>query len=184
MDTWTTQTASAADFQARQEVLELVQAMVRHVDGTIGFWPSGMERLYGFSCVEAVGKRAHELLKTEFPQPLRDIETSFLMKGEWAGEIVNRRNDGTRIVIRTQWTLSRSDSAAAVIELHNNITDLKLAEQDLSAREAHLKSILETVPDAMVVIDEHGIIAVVQRRCRTSIRLYRGRGRRQQCQRC
>jgi len=30
--------------------------------------------------------------------------------------------------------------------------------EDLQAREAHLRSILATVPDAMVVIDEHGII--------------------------
>ncbi len=30
---------------------------------------------------------------------------------------------------------------------------------DLSAREAHLSSILDTVPDAMVVIDEHGIMS-------------------------
>lgn len=29
---------------------------------------------------------------------------------------------------------------------------------DLQAREAHLRSILDTVPDAMIVIDEHGII--------------------------
>ena len=29
---------------------------------------------------------------------------------------------------------------------------------DLAAREAHLQSILDTVPDAMIVIDEHGII--------------------------
>src|SRR5207342_230693 len=30
--------------------------------------------------------------------------------------------------------------------------------QDTLAREAHLKSILDTVPDAMIVIDEHGIM--------------------------
>ena len=33
-----------------------------------------------------------------------------------------------------------------------------LSEQDAAAREAHLKSILDTVPDAMVVIDERGIV--------------------------
>lgn len=30
--------------------------------------------------------------------------------------------------------------------------------RDLQAREAHLKSILDTVPDAMIVIDEHGVM--------------------------
>jgi two-component system, LuxR family, sensor kinase FixL len=33
-----------------------------------------------------------------------------------------------------------------------------ITNQDLSAREAHLKSILDTIPDAMVVIDERGIM--------------------------
>jgi two-component system sensor kinase FixL len=35
---------------------------------------------------------------------------------------------------------------------------LRGARIDASAREAHLQSILDTVPDAMIVIDEHGIV--------------------------
>ena len=37
-------------------------------------------------------------------------------------------------------------------------TQAALSEQDTAAREAHLKSILDTVPDAMIVIDEDGIV--------------------------
>jgi two-component system sensor kinase FixL len=36
--------------------------------------------------------------------------------------------------------------------------DADRVNRDLAQREAHLRSILETVPDAMVVIDEHGLI--------------------------
>jgi two-component system sensor kinase FixL len=39
-----------------------------------------------------------------------------------------------------------------------SIHEQKQAEADLRAREAHLRSILDTVPEAMVVIDEAGII--------------------------
>ncbi len=39
-----------------------------------------------------------------------------------------------------------------------NIDEQKRAEVDLRAREAHLRSILDTVPEAMVVIDEAGRI--------------------------
>jgi two-component system sensor kinase FixL len=35
---------------------------------------------------------------------------------------------------------------------------IRQAVADLQAREAHLQSILDTVPDAMIVIDEHGIM--------------------------
>ncbi|WP_222950445.1 PAS domain S-box protein [Sphingomonas sp. JC676] len=37
-------------------------------------------------------------------------------------------------------------------------TETETANADLARREAHLRSILETVPDAMIVIDEHGLI--------------------------
>lgn len=39
-----------------------------------------------------------------------------------------------------------------------NIDEQKRAEVDVRAREAHLRSILDTVPEAMVVIDEAGLI--------------------------
>ncbi|MCF4129877.1 PAS domain S-box protein (plasmid) [Methylobacterium sp. SyP6R] len=39
-----------------------------------------------------------------------------------------------------------------------SIDERKRVEADLRAREAHLRSILDTVPDAMVVIDEAGLI--------------------------
>ena len=42
--------------------------------------------------------------------------------------------------------------------LHRNHIRASAAAADLRAREAHLQSILDTVPDAMIVIDERGVI--------------------------
>jgi two-component system sensor kinase FixL len=39
-----------------------------------------------------------------------------------------------------------------------DIDDLKRVDRSLKARERHLRSFLETVPDAMIVIDEQGIV--------------------------
>jgi two-component system sensor kinase FixL len=39
-----------------------------------------------------------------------------------------------------------------------DINDQKLIEETLLAREDHLRSILDTIPDAMIVIDDHGIM--------------------------
>ena len=47
--------------------------MVRDADNRSLLWSAGCERLYGYSREEALGKNAHELLKTEFPQPLGEI---------------------------------------------------------------------------------------------------------------
>lgn len=42
--------------------------------------------------------------------------------------------------------------------LRGNAASASAAVRDLAAREAHLQSILDTVPDAMIVIDEHGLM--------------------------
>jgi two-component system sensor kinase FixL len=48
--------------------------------------------------------------------------------------------------------------AARMSGIALDITDQKRSEAELRSREAHLRSILETVPDAMVVIDDAGMI--------------------------
>src|SRR6188508_842032 len=136
--------------------LEHASAMVRSRDGTIRFWGRGMERLYGYTSHEAIGQSSHKLLRTEFPRPLADIEQELTDRGEWAGEFVHYRRDGQRRTIATEWSLWGDAEQSVVTVINNDITDLKLAEQSLFAREAHLASILETVPDAMIVIDEAG----------------------------
>src|SRR6185312_9023408 len=42
-------------------VLDATQAMVRGLDGTIRYWSTGAERLYGWSRADAVGKVSHIL---------------------------------------------------------------------------------------------------------------------------
>ena len=43
-------------------------------------------------------------------------------------------------------------------QLQRNRVQAATSANDALARAAHLTSILDTVPDAMIVIDEHGII--------------------------
>jgi two-component system sensor kinase FixL len=49
-------------------------------------------------------------------------------------------------------------SGVAGQRLRRNAQRARQALQDIAASEAHLQSILATVPDAMIVIDEHGIM--------------------------
>ena len=145
-----------ADTEVRLQALNRAQALVRELDGTITFWSHGMERLYGFSGAEAVGRPAHQLLKTEFPGGLDVLEAALMERGEWTGEVVQTRQNGEIVMVASHWSLWRGAGRTAVTEVHNDLTASRQAEQDLIAREAHLKSILETVPDAMIVIDERG----------------------------
>jgi len=150
---------TVADIEARLQALDRAHALIRELDGTITYWSRGMERLYGFSAAEALGRPAHMLLKTEFPGRLADIEAELMECGEWSGEVVHRRRSGEIVVAASHWSLWRGDDRTAVAEVHSDITaSTKRLQRDLIAREAHLKTILDTVPEAMIVIDERGII--------------------------
>ena len=150
--------AAPADLQAAFRALERAQAMARGLDGTITHWSSGMQRLYGYGPQDAIGRRSHELLRTEFPCPMGEITNELRQRELWSGELTNYRRDGARLCVASQWSLWQNGGAAEVIEVHSDVTNLKIVEHDLAAREAHLKSILETVPDAMIVINERGIV--------------------------
>src|SRR5207253_2250301 len=55
------------------QALDAAQALVRDLDDCILHWTGGAARLYGWSAAEAIGRVSHELLRTEFPQPLEAI---------------------------------------------------------------------------------------------------------------
>ena len=75
-------------------------------------------------------------------------------------ETRRRRKDGS--IIDVSLTVSPIwDNAGRLLgasKVARDITAAKLAEAALAEREAHLQSILDTVPDATIVIDTNGII--------------------------
>jgi PAS domain S-box-containing protein len=130
------------------------------MDGAILHWTTGCERLYGWTKDEAVGAIVHDLLATIYPQPRDTILAALHERGSWQGELEHLRKDGTSISIASHWVAQRSEdgSVLSILQTNNEITGLKRAQADLAAREAHLRSILDTVPEAMIVIDESGAI--------------------------
>src|SRR5689334_16770452 len=138
MDTSMAPLTISAGSKAALQALERTQAMVRSLDGTITHWSSGMQRLYGYSPEDAIGRRSQDLLRTEFPQPLAEIANELLQNHLWNGELTNYRKDGAHVCVASQCSVWQNGSTAEVIEVHSDITHLKLAEQDLGAREAHL----------------------------------------------
>lgn len=141
-------------------VLDGTSVIVHGLDGIVSRWTSGSEKLYGWSREEAVGQVVHDLLSTQFPEPLDDIRSKISQEGTWFGELLHRHKDGHVLSIASRWVAITPENTSSLIFLqtNNDISDLKNAQADLAAREAHLRSILDTVPEAMVVIDEDGIV--------------------------
>jgi PAS domain S-box-containing protein len=152
---------AAVDFAEMAQVLELTNVIIHDQQGKILYWTTGCQRLYGWTSDEALGKTLPELLKTSYPVPRDQIIAQLREHGSWQGEIEQQKKDGSAVSIASLWIArpTTDEKIPSVLQINGDITALKQAQAELTTREAHLRSILDTVPEAMVVIDEGGIVS-------------------------
>ena len=152
--------AATAELTSVAKILDLANVIIHDVDGRILYWTTGCERLYGWSREEALGEVVHDLLKTKYPLLRSKIVAKLRKKGSWQGEIEHQTKDGSVVVVSSLWVARKfeDDIIHSVLQNNSDITGLKQAQAEIAAREAHLRSILETVPEAMIVIDENGAV--------------------------
>jgi two-component system, NtrC family, sensor kinase len=127
---------SEAAFRTRADLLELASdaIIMRDLDGgTIRFWNSGAETLYGWSREEAIGQDLHNILKTVFPVSRHETETALRERGSWQGNLVQQARNGRGIVVATRKTLNREGNA--VLEVNRDITMQLKAEEALRESE-------------------------------------------------
>jgi PAS domain S-box-containing protein len=114
-------------------LLELVldAIILRDMQGVIISWNHGAEKLFGWTSDEAVGKHAHTLLHTRFPQPLEALEAEALRAGHWEGELSHTRRDGMSVVVTSRWAVWQPDHDApqAIAEISTDITERKQVER-------------------------------------------------------
>jgi PAS domain S-box-containing protein len=133
----------AAQLQERSKLLDLADdaILVRAVpSGEIRFWNRGAERLYGYTQSEALGAVSHELLQTQFPRPIADIESELQQFGSWRGEIGHTCKNGEKIIVDSRWTIERSDDGEprAYLELNTDITARRQTDDALRKLTAKL----------------------------------------------
>ncbi|MDP3047761.1 MAG: PAS domain S-box protein [Chloroflexota bacterium] len=111
--------------------LVLDAIILRDTQGAIISWNRGAEKLLGWTREEALGKHAHTLLHTRFPQPLEAIEAEALRVGHWEGELVHIRRDGTPVVVTSRWAMWQQDPGAplALVEISTDVTERKQVER-------------------------------------------------------
>ena len=145
------------ELHQQAELLDLAHdaIFVRDMNGRLGYWNRGAEQAYGWTSAEASGRKVQELLHSEYPQPLAEIEDAVLNAGVWEGEIVHRRRDGARITVASRWSLRRGPDGhpVSILEVNRDITARKKAESKFQA-------LLEAAPDAMVIVNEQGTIVL------------------------
>ncbi|HEV2424935.1 MAG TPA: sigma 54-interacting transcriptional regulator [Terriglobia bacterium] len=133
--------------------------IVRDLESRITFWNHGAEVRYGWSREEALGKVTHSFLQTQFPDTLEEIEGRLHNQGYWEGELVHTTRYGRRITVASRQVLQRDPEgrSAAILEINNDITERKQAQEALRRNEERLRSLVESVKDyAIVTLDAEG----------------------------
>lgn len=107
--------------------------VVHRLDGTVQSWNRGAHALYGRTESDVIGRPLHQLLGTVFPQPWESIQQSLHTTGQWDGQLVQQRSDGTLVTVESRWSLLRDaqGNAQAVLTTNNDITERVRAQEAL-----------------------------------------------------
>lgn len=113
--------------------------IVHDMNDKITFWNKGAEERYGWREKEVLGKVTHDLLKTEFPDSLKETCDRFRCKGYWEGELTHTKRNGETIIVSSRWALQKDENGNSIgfMEINSDITERKKAEESLM--EAHSK---------------------------------------------
>ena len=114
--------------------------IVRTIDDRITFWNRGAEKLYGWTRREVLGKPIQEILESELPQPLDEIQKQVLRDGKWQGELIHYTRDGRRITVASRWSLwqSKEGKLLGFLQLNTDVTERKEADENLRALSGRL----------------------------------------------
>ncbi len=154
--------AEAAKYRLAAIVASSDDAVIgKTLDGIITDWNAGATAIFGYTDSEMIGRSIALLLP-----PGQEDETPRILELIRHGVRIEhyetrRRRKGGEIIDVSLTVSPVYDDAGRLLgasKVARDITGPKRARAALVEREAHLQSVLETVPDAMIVIDGGGTI--------------------------
>jgi protein-histidine pros-kinase len=157
-------------FPSAQEALEFIlessteySIIGEDLAGRVTLWSQGAERLYGYTSEEAIGRLDTKAL---FASEARDagepakIRDAVLGAGRWTGQLVRQRKNGERFIAHAVVTAHRGpEGAVAGFFLISREVTAEIHERQRA--EEQFRSLLESAPDAMVIVDRKGRIVLV-----------------------
>jgi two-component system sensor kinase FixL len=141
------------------------------VDGIVIIDGRGIVEVFNPACEQLFGYRADEVIgqnvKLLMPSPYHEEHDGYLQNYRTTGvrkiigigrEVVGRRKDGTTFPMELSVGEALPGDHPAFVGIIRDISERKRSEVALQEREARLSAIFETLTDAIVIIDEEGLV--------------------------
>ena len=132
-------------------------------DGTILFWSTGAQSVYGYTSDDAVGLNLHELvMESERSEEYRQLIRRAIDTGLAVHETVHRKKDGSPIYvdITVKPVRDRHGDLQFVAASHKDVTAIKVLNHG-KILDARYRGLLETVPDAIFMVNNPGRIVLI-----------------------
>jgi two-component system, LuxR family, sensor kinase FixL len=129
--------------------------------GMIATWNAGAQRVYGWTAEQILGRSSAILSAHETPDHAAVNELAEAEReGRFSGEVWQLRSDRSEFLADLTISPIRGENGELLgyAKVVHDVTDRRANERALQRREEHLQSILATVPDAMIVIDDDGLM--------------------------
>ncbi len=137
-------------------------------DGIVRAFNPACEALFGFRAAEVIGQNVKVLM----PSPYHDEHDGYIRSYRTTGvrkiigigrEVVGLRKDGTIFPMELSVGEAVRGDVPVFVGIIRDITERKRAEAVVREREARLQAIFDTLTDAVVIIDERGLIELFSR---------------------
>ena len=138
-----------------------VATVIANMHGDIEYVSAGYTQMSGFSAQEQVGTRIAVLHSHFATDAEREQLWVTIRAGKvWKGTLQSRRKNGS-LYWESQTISALNDAQGALTHLlvtQENITERKQSEERLRSSEAFCVAIMESIGDAIIVVDRSGVV--------------------------
>lgn len=146
--------ANAAHHRNQASLLDKASdaIIVIGINHHISYWNKAAEKLYGWTCDEALGNSPENLLWDD-ENAFYEVMRQTIENGEWRGEISQRRKDGRLFIVESQRTLVRDENQRpkSILIINTDITERKANEERI--RHLALYDSLTGLPNRTLFMD-------------------------------